>query len=279
MSGIPNVLIIVALVVVIIISAIIGLQLPNLIGSSQATQAEELNSQLVNLLIQERLNSAAAANNSSPTTGQAAAPPASVANPVQELLAVQPTAPADEPTAVASANEPSAPELELDYVFDYLPSREECTVATQLVVHLMESWGYHVGLDEMTTPDELYRHLSGHAEEGHAGQEAHMTFCYTDPVDREFFSTYLNEISIIGDGYYDDGTIKLYTVAYTGFAAELEARDHCFYKFLREFNEYPVLLKDQTVAHFLFDNVEQVALWGNCFGHKMESAEELKQSQ
>ncbi|MEZ4709655.1 MAG: hypothetical protein R3A44_20770 [Caldilineaceae bacterium] len=277
MSGIPNVLIIVALVVVIIISAIIGLQLPNLMGSSQATQTEELNSQLVNLLIQERLNNATVANNTSPTSGQAAAAP--TANPVQELPTEQPTVVVDAQPTVVPANEPPTPELESDYVFDYIPSREECTLATQLVVHLMESWGYHVGLDEVATPDELYRHLSGHADEGHAGQEAHMTFCYTDPVDREFFSTYLNEISIIGDGYYDDGTKKLYTVAYTGFAAELEARDHCFYKFLREFNEYPVLLKDQTVAHFLFDNVEQVELWGNCFGHKMETAEELKQSQ
>ncbi|MCB0085418.1 MAG: hypothetical protein KDE47_30970 [Caldilineaceae bacterium] len=276
MSGIPNVLIIVALVVVIIISAVIGLQLPNLMNSSQVTQTEELNSQLVNLLIQERLNNNAAANSASPTTGQAAAPTANFA---PALPTEQPAAVVDEPAAVAdvaATAAPPTPAPDIDYVFSYVPSREECTVATQLVVHLMESWGYHIRMDEVTTPDELYRHLSYHDL---AENQSHMTFCYTDPVDREYFSTYLNEISIIGNGYYDDGAMKLYTVSHVGFAAELEAKDHCFYNFLREFNELPILLKDQTVAHFLFDNVEQVELWGNCYGHKMESAAENKQSQ
>ena len=183
MSGIPNVLIIVALVVVIIISAIIGLQLPNLMNSSQVTQTEELNSQLVNLLIQERLNNNAAANNSSPTTGQAAAPAANFA---PELPTEQPAEIVDEPTAVAAvAAVPPTPAPDIDYVFSYVPSREECTVATQLVVHLMESWGYHIRMDEVATSDELYRHLSYHDL---AENQSHMTFCYTDPVDREYFS-------------------------------------------------------------------------------------------
>ena len=216
----------------------------------QTDSTEEINARLIDLLTQEQVNETTSNN---ANTEQAAAP---VANAAQNAAPEEPA-----PTIVPPA--PTAtPEPEVDYVFTYLPERAECTTATEIVAHLLESWGYHIRLDVAPNANELYNHLTTEVAPEY---QAHMTFCYSDPHDREYFRIHLDDLAIIGNGYYEDEELKLYTVSHTGFAAELEEQDHCLYNFLHEFNENPIPLRGQTPTDFLFDNHNQVDLWGDCY--------------
>ena len=232
-------------------------------------------SQLLDLLVDARLNNGTGGNTSqlldllvdarlTERTGgdanaeEAAAPVGNVA---------QAASPA--PASVA----PTLPAPAVDYTFSYMVERAECTTATQIVAQLLESWGYRIRLDQVSTPEELFRQLSAAVA---TEQRTHLTLCYSDPEDRGHFTANLNQISIIGNGYYDDGVKKLYMVSQEGLAAQMDEHDNCLFAFFQNFNDQPIALQGQSATDFLFDNQAEAQAWGNCFGHKGETKAEHK---
>ncbi len=245
-------------------------QLNMVSGQSQASEVNTNDTtvaQLLQLLIASQNNQA----NTGVGSVQNVAPLA--ANQAQATAIPTPT---QLPTPIPTVTSLPVHEEPIDYAFTYMSTRAECTVATQIVVKLMQQWGYHIEMEEVSAPEELFHHLSHGAEEDGI---LHLTLCYTDPEDRAFFRTFVSEIAIIGNGYYDNGTSKLYTVAAAELPAHLNRHDFCVFSFLREFNEHPILLEGQDVADFLFEHQGEVELWGDCFGHKGESSEEHKSHQ
>ncbi|MEM7127382.1 MAG: hypothetical protein AAF702_13700 [Chloroflexota bacterium] len=261
MSRTQNNFIFVALVAIIIIGVVISLELTSILDRFQQPTSDDtnnINEQLVELLVQERVANAEGNNNQGGEAELATGADQSVAD-----IEATPIP----PTPVPAATYTATPEPHVDYVFTYLPERTECVTATEIVAHLMESWGYHIRLDVAPTLDDMYLHLTTSVA---PELQAHMTFCYVDPDDRNYFRIHLDELAVIGDGYYADEEMELYTVSHTGFIAELEEKDHCIYNFLNAFNKNPIPLKGITPTDFLFDHHNHVDEWGDCFGHKKE---------
>ena len=197
--------------------------------------------------------------NSPSTAAPATTTAADVPNQTIDAPAVD-TSVADAPAAPAAAEVAPA----FDYVFATNTSQPECVLATEIVASVMRDWGWAIGQLTVANTTELFGQLT--AEGASDSQAAALTLCYTDPTDREFFRSVANIPQLIGRGYAEIDSGKLYAMARPGIPNEMELTDRCIWNFMRGLSFGDTLQEDQSPAEWLAQNSDLLNTWGSCQG-------------
>lgn len=164
------------------------------------------------------------------------------------------------PTAAAEV-EIKTPIQEADYLFGYIKGRTACTLATQVVVSLMNEWGWRVS----TVPvDDATALFQGVAHLGEPSSWFDLSLCYHDPEDRALFYRYGGRMLIVGDGYAQHGDTQLSILAYVSIPPLLRHRDNCIWTFIKQLDFEDASLDGMNPRDWIDAHPELVASWESC---------------
>ena len=207
--------------------------------------------------------------------------PASVAVAPSTVLPLLPTAtalspittntlqPTTTPTEAVQPRVTDTPAPPVDYVFGYIDSRRECTLATQVVATLMTRWGWRVRTVEVASVSELFQRT---AHDGDESTWFDLTLCYEDPSDRENFFDYASNVFLMGSGYAESANGRLYVLAHAGLPSTLEYEDRCIFELMKGLTFRDVALEGSDPESWIEANSELLEFWGSCqdhYGHSL----------
>ncbi len=174
-------------------------------------------------------------------------------------------APTEPPTASTDDTpDVEEPPADFDYIFATIDNHPQCQLATEVVVSVLRDWGWSIGESTAVDTAELFAQLT--VEETSDTQAANLTLCYTDPDDRGLFRSVERIPQLIGRGYAENDTTKLYVMARPGIPNEIELTDRCIWNFMRGLSFGDTLQAGQSPAEWFSQNPDILEAWGSCQG-------------
>lgn len=168
-----------------------------------------------------------------------------------------------QPTPIPTRVPTDTPVTPVDFVFGYVDGRPECTLVTEVVASLFETWGWSTRLVRFSTMDAIF---SPALYEGDNPQKPDLAFCYRDPEDRPLFLSQNGaDIELVSSGYVTIDDQKYYVLAHSGLPAQLRYENPCVLKFLKELTLDSSTITDvSSPVRWTAQNIDLVQSWGTC---------------
>lgn len=185
------------------------------------------------------------------TSAQRVAPPA-VQTPVPTATTIL------SPTNVVLSS--TTPGVAVDFRIGYVASNPTCAAVTNLMKIILEhEFNLQIATVAFADPGALYEKLATKAE----GERVDLTFCYTDPADRQYLQKYFGFMIFIGSSYRQFNNQKFIIMSNAAVKSPIERGNPCLYRFLTSLNLNDVELSADMAAWYQ-SHTEEVAGWARC---------------
>ncbi len=182
-----------------------------------------------------------------------------LAPPTAAVAAVVATATALPTIAIPTAT--NTPEAPADLRIGYTERSVDCALISQIVkLALEQQLKLHITTLHFKTTDDLFAGLAATT----GGDRVELTFCYIDPDDRAYLSSYGSSLRFLDGNYGQIGKQKFYAVINSALISRLKADQPCMHNFLKKLDFGDVQFQGKTAEQWLNDNSARIAAWSQC---------------
>lgn len=155
----------------------------------------------------------------------------------------------------------STPLVAVDFQLGYIDNNRDCTAVTELIQLVLER-KFNLRIATVAFPDAaaLFEKLAANA----ASEHVDLSFCYIDPLHRNYLQQYFGFLIFIGSGYRQVGDQKFIIMSNAAVKSPIERGNPCLYRFFTALDLTTINFATEAMTAWYENNADLIDSWARC---------------